>query len=118
MNIKDIHNLEQATKKGRTELFRLGLGLIFMVGVMLYAAMKGATGESALVLVVAAAIGAYMAMNIGANDVANNVGPAVGSKALTLVGALVIAAIFEAAGALIAGGEVVGTIRNGIIDPN
>jgi PiT family inorganic phosphate transporter len=79
---------------------------------------KVCTGESALVLVIAAAIGAYMAMNIGANDVANNVGPAVGSKALTLVGALIIAAIFEAAGALIAGGEVVGTIRNGIIDPN
>lgn len=118
MNIKDIHHLEQATKKGRTELFRLGVGLIFMVGVMLYASMKGAHGEGTLVLVIAAAIGAYMAMNIGANDVANNVGPAVGSKALTLFGALIIAAIFEAAGALLAGGEVVGTIRNGIIDPN
>jgi PiT family inorganic phosphate transporter len=54
-------------------------------------------------------------MNIGANDVANNVGPAVGSKALTLMGALVIAAIFEAAGALLAGGEVVSTISKGII---
>ncbi|WP_297923443.1 inorganic phosphate transporter [uncultured Agitococcus sp.] len=119
MNIKDIHKLEQATKKGRTELFRLGLGLIFMVGVMLYASAKGVVGnEGTLVIVIAAAIGAYMAMNIGANDVANNVGPAVGSKALTLFGALVIAAIFEAAGALIAGGEVVGTIRNGIINPN
>lgn len=118
MNIKDIHNLEQATKKGRTELFRLGVGLIFMVGVMLYASVKGVTGDGTLVLVIASAIGAYMAMNIGANDVANNVGPAVGSKALTLFGALVIAATFEAAGALLAGGEVVGTIRNGIIDPN
>ena len=49
----------------------------------------------------------------GANDVANNVGPAVGSKALTLGSALILAAIFEAAGALIAGGEVVGTIRSG-----
>ena len=45
MNIKDIHNLKQATKKGRTELFRLGVGLIFMVGVMLYASMKGVQGE-------------------------------------------------------------------------
>lgn len=59
-----------------------------------------------------------MAMNIGANDVANNVGPAVGSKALTLGSALILAAIFEAAGALIAGGEVVGTIRSGIIHPD
>ncbi|CAG0911225.1 unnamed protein product, partial [Cyprideis torosa] len=62
-------------------------------------------------------IGGYMAMNIGANDVANNVGPAVGSKALTLTGAIIIAAIFEASGALIAGGDVVSTIKKGIIDP-
>lgn len=57
-----------------------------------------------------------MAMNIGANDVANNVGPAVGSKALTLGSAIMIAAVFEAAGALIADGDVVKTIKNGIID--
>lgn len=69
-------------------------------------------------LVAAAMIGGYMALNIGANDVANNVGPAVGSEALTLVGAIVIAAIFESAGALIAGGEVVGTIKSSIIDPS
>lgn len=59
-----------------------------------------------------------MAINIGANDVANNVGPAVGSKALTLLGAILIAAICEAAGALIAGGDVVSTIKKGIIDPS
>jgi PiT family inorganic phosphate transporter len=56
-------------------------------------------------------------MNIGANDVANNVGPAVGSGALSMAGAIVIAAIFEAGGALIAGGDVVGTIKKGIIAP-
>ncbi|MCB1690768.1 MAG: inorganic phosphate transporter, partial [Halioglobus sp.] len=48
---------------------------------------------------------------------ANNVGPAVGSHAITLTGAIIIAAIFEAGGAIIAGGDVVGTIKNGIIDP-
>jgi len=67
--------------------------------------------------VIAAMIGGYMALNIGANDVANNVGPAVGSGALTMLGAIAIAAIFEAGGALIAGGDVVGTIKKGIIDP-
>ena len=67
-------------------------------------------------LAIAALFGAYMAMNIGANDVANNVGPAVGSKALTMGGAIVIAAIFEAGGAFIAGGDVVKTIKKGIID--
>ena len=118
MNLKDLDKIERATHKGRLELFRLGIGLIFMVGVMLYASPQGAGGHGTLMLVIAASIGGYMAMNIGANDVANNVGPAVGSKALTLFGALAIAAIFEAAGAIIAGGEVVGTIRNGIINPN
>jgi PiT family inorganic phosphate transporter len=86
---------------------------------MLYTVVRfDATHGGSLFIVIAAMIGGYMAMNIGANDVANNVGPAVGSRALTLGGALIIAAIFEAAGAIIAGGEVVGTIRSGIIDPN
>lgn len=69
-------------------------------------------------LITAAMIGGYMAINIGANNVANNVGPAVGSKALTLTGAIILAAIFEASGALIAGGDVVSTIKKGIIDPS
>lgn len=117
MELKHINDIEKATKKGQSELFRLGIGLLFIVGVMLYTTTLDVQRGSML-LVIAAMIGGYMAMNIGANDVANNVGPAVGSKALTLGGALAIAAIFEAAGALIAGGEVVGTIRSGIIDPN
>ena len=58
-----------------------------------------------------------MAMTIGANDVANNVGPAVGSRAITMAGALVIAAIFEATGALVAGSDVVATVSGGIVDP-
>jgi PiT family inorganic phosphate transporter len=57
-----------------------------------------------------------MALNIGANDVANNVAPAVGARALTMGGALVMAALCETAGALIAGGDVVDTISKGIID--
>ena len=117
MELRHISELEKATKRGRTEIFRLGMGLLFVVGVMLYTIVRGEAGGSVFI-VVAAMIGGYMALNIGANDVANNVGPAVGSKALTLGGALLIAAIFEAAGALIAGGEVVGTIRSGIIDPS
>jgi len=116
MELKHLSEIEKATRRGRSEMFRMGMALLFIVGVMLYAGMRG-EGEGSLVLVVAAMIGGYMAMNIGANDVANNVGPAVGSKAMTMAGALIIAAVFEAAGALIAGGEVVGTIRSGIIDP-
>ncbi|OYX08527.1 MAG: hypothetical protein B7Z08_09060, partial [Sphingomonadales bacterium 32-68-7] len=70
-----------------------------------------------IVIAVAAAFGAYMALNIGANDVANNMGPAVGAKVLTMGGAILIAVVFETAGALIAGGDVVNTISGGIVAP-
>ena len=117
MELKSINELEAATQKGRFELFRIGTALLFIVGIMLYIEMLQQPGEGSLLLVIAAMIGGYMAMNIGANDVANNVGPAVGSQALTLTGAIIIAVIFEGSGALIAGGDVVSTIKKGIIDP-
>ena len=96
---------------------RLGLAIVFMVvvGVATYAMFGGASGGG--FVIAAAVIGAYMALNIGANDVANTMGPPVGSGALTLVGALTIAAVFEAAGAYLAGGDVVSTISKGIINP-
>ena len=89
-----------------------------MAGILLYVYLMAKGMHGSIVLLAAAVIGGYMAMNIGANDVANNVGPAVGSKAITLFWAIVIAAIFEAAGALLAGGEVVSTIKSSIIDPD
>ena len=98
------------------DVLRLVIAIAFTLGVVAYTWI--AHGHLSLSLVVAAAFGAYMAMNIGANDVANNVGPAVGAKAMSLGTAIVIAAVFEVAGAIIAGGEVVGTIKNGIIDPS
>lgn len=63
----------------------------------------------------AGAFGIFMAWGIGANDVANAMATSVGSKALTIRQALVIAAIFEFAGAYLAGGEVTNTIRSGIV---
>lgn len=74
--------------------------------------------SSGLIVAMAAVFGAYMALNIGANDVANNMGPAVGANALTMGGAITIAAVFETAGALIAGGDVVSTISRGIVAPD
>lgn len=94
------------------------LGAGFAVAVAFYANSIVGDASHGGFLVLAAVFGAYMAMNIGANDVANNVGPAVGSGALTIGGAIIIASIFEAAGALIAGGDVVGTIKKGIISPD
>lgn len=69
-----------------------------------------------LLIIIAAVFGFIMAYGVGANDVANAMGTSVGSKALTLKQALIIAAIFEAAGAWLAGGEVTSTIRSGIVD--
>ncbi len=67
---------------------------------------------------IAVAFGFLMAFGIGANDVANAMGTSVGAKALTLKQAIIVAAIFEFAGAYLAGGEVTKTIRKGIIDAN
>ena len=69
-------------------------------------------------LVMAILFGFYMTWGIGANDVANAMGTSVGSGAITVKQAIIIAAIFEFAGAFIAGGQVTATIRKGIIDPS
>ncbi len=65
---------------------------------------------------IAVAFGFLMAFGVGANDVANAMGTSVGAKALTLKQAIFVAAIFEFAGAYLAGGQVTQTIRKGIID--
>ena len=67
-------------------------------------------------LILAAVFGLFMAWGIGANDVANAMATSVGSKALTIKQAVIIAAIFEFAGAILAGGQVTKTIRKGIVD--
>ncbi len=67
-------------------------------------------------VIIAALVGFFMAWGIGANDVANAMGTSVGSKALTIKQAIIIAMIFEFSGAYLAGGEVTSTIRKGIID--
>jgi PiT family inorganic phosphate transporter len=70
-----------------------------------------------ILMAMAVVFGLYMTWGIGANDVANAMGTSVGSGAITVKQAIIIAAIFEFAGAFIAGGNVTKTIRKGIIDP-
>jgi inorganic phosphate transporter, PiT family len=118
VELSSFAKIEKASRRARNDSLRLGVGLVFVVGIMLWASLtQGLTGSNAVLLAAAAMIGGYMAMNIGANDVANNVGPAVGARAISMVGAVMLAAVFEAAGALIAGGDVVATIQKGIIRP-
>ena len=76
----------------------IGIAVTFILICGLVAAGFIGAGPGTITVVVAAGFGAYMALNIGANDVANNMGPAVGANALTMSGALIIAAIFETAG--------------------
>ncbi len=71
-----------------------------------------------ILIILAVIFGLYMTWGIGANDVANAMGTSVGSGAITVKQAIIIAAIFEFAGAFLAGGHVTKTIRKGIIDPS
>ncbi|PWV61011.1 inorganic phosphate transporter [Plasticicumulans acidivorans] len=77
----------------------------------------GYTGENHTTLFILATLfGVFMAFNIGGNDVANSFGTSVGAGTLTIKQALLVAAVFEVSGAVIAGGEVTATIRGGIVD--
>lgn len=117
MELKSIKDVQKAEGFGLNDLMKLVGAIIFILIVIWYVSTLSNDIPNKNILIITAIFGGYMAINIGANDVANNVGPAVGAQALTIFGAIVIAAIFESAGSLIAGGDVVGTIKNGIIDP-
>ncbi len=117
-DLKRFGLLEDATQFVARPLVAPGIALAFIVLAGVVAGILMGAQPGYLIVAAAAAIGAYMALNIGANDVANNMGPAVGANALTLGGALVIAAVFETAGALIAGGDVVKTVSTGILAPD
>lgn len=117
MDIRDVKKIQEgiSSKDNQVERIKIGIVCFFMLSVVIIALLGYSTQP--LLLAFAALVGAYMAMNIGANDVANNVGPAVGSKAITLTGAIIIAAVCEAGGAILAGGDVVSTVKSNIIAP-
>ena len=119
MDMKTMRTIEKASplNKKSEGMMRIAIAFMFIAVLFVWTSLSHDGVANNTFLIIGAVFGAYMAMNIGANDVANNVGPAVGSGALTMFAAIIIAAIFEAGGALIAGGEVVKTIKKGIIDP-
>lgn len=93
-----------------------GLAVLFFIAVGIsYQYAYGASDTNWLMLL-AAILGGFLALNIGANDAGNNIGPLVGSAVISMTGAMLFAALFEAAGAFLAGGEVISTIKHGIID--
>lgn len=117
---KDLDKLgyvEEATAFVSRSLLSVGFGLLFLVLTGSLAAVFVVDSPHWVLLSAALVIGGYMALNIGANDVANNVGPAVGARVLTMTSALALAALCESAGALLAGSEVVTTISTRIVAP-
>ena len=112
-----LASLEAATAFASRPMVGLGISFVFVVLASLLATVFFGQSNNTFIVIIAAGIGAYMALNIGANDVANNMGPAVGANALSMGAAIAIAAVFESMGALLAGGDVVSTIAKGIIAP-
>jgi PiT family inorganic phosphate transporter len=113
-DLQRISGIETATHSLSKKVAAPGIALVFLLVAAVWASFT-TDGPMTYLVVIAAVIAGYMALNVGANDVANNMGPAVGSKALSMTGALIIAAIFEAAGALLAGGDVVNTVARDLL---
>lgn len=114
-DLSQVEGIEAATHNLSRTLAAPGLALVFLLAVGVWVAFAFGQGPTTYVIVIGAVIAGYMALNVGANDVANNMGPAVGSRAISMTGALIIAAVFEAAGALLAGGDVVSTVARDLL---
>jgi PiT family inorganic phosphate transporter len=117
-DLKKVVRIETATYALSRSLATPGLLIVFLIGAIALAGLSIGQGPLSHYVIIAAVIAAYMALNIGANDVANNMGPAVGSRALTMASALAIAAVCEAAGAILAGGDVVNTVSKNLLRPD
>ena len=115
-DLKKVVQIETATYARSRSLATPGLLVVFMIGAVVLASLS-VGGPLRYFVFFAAIIAAYMALNIGANDVANNMGPSVGSRALTMTHALAIAAVAEIAGAMLAGGDVVDTVSKNLLHP-
>ena len=116
---KDLDKLsyvEGAAEHVGNWLIAPGYALIFLGIAMLFAGSYVLDRPGATLVIAGVALAGYMALNIGAKDVANTVGAAVGARALSMRHALVMAAMFEVLGATIAGGPVVQTISSSIVD--
>ncbi|WP_285693605.1 inorganic phosphate transporter, partial [Helicobacter ailurogastricus] len=117
MKSKTSGSIQKAFKELQRDNVKITLAIVFVVAAAGLALIFSHTPTHLALLALSAVVGGYMAMNIGANDVANNVGPLVGSQAITLGMAILIAALCEVLGAVLAGSEVVQSIKGKIINP-
>lgn len=113
---KGINPLPEEGNNTWWHLFFGGLMAITLVTFSLWAHDYVGENASLIVLLTTIIFAIFMAFNIGGNDVANSFGTSVGAGTLSMKQALVVAAIFEVSGAVLAGGEVTDTVRSGIVD--
>ncbi|CDZ35863.1 inorganic phosphate transporter [Neorhizobium galegae] len=114
-DLEKFSSVEEAARQMSRGLAAPGTALLFIILVAIFAASYVTGKPGAVVVIAASGLAAYMAMNIGANDVTNNIGAAVGARAMTMTFGLGLAAVFEVAGAVLAGRGVANTIANGIM---
>lgn len=109
----------QTVGRSNDRRWHLAFGLLLaitLIAFTLWSFGYVSQGAPRMVLITTVIFGAFMAFNIGGNDVANAFGTSVGAGTLTMKQALLVAAVFEVSGALLAGGEVTDTIKSGIVD--
>ncbi|RCW79434.1 inorganic phosphate transporter [Paracoccus lutimaris] len=114
-DLSRVTNAERAVMQSARPVFRLGVALIFMAAAALTATGFFA-GQPAIGIVAAGmAVAAYLALSIGANDVSNSLGPAVGAGAIGMTSGLILVAAMEVLGAVLAGDAVTATLTEGLV---
>lgn len=114
-DLQRVTNAERAVMHSARPVFRLGIALIFVAAAALAATGFFAGQPSSGVIAAAVAVAAYLALSIGANDVSNSLGPAVGAGAIGMSTGLVLVAVMEVSGAVIAGNAITTTLTEGLV---
>ena len=114
-DLRRVTNAERAVMQSARPLLRLGIALIFVIAAALTATGFFADQPAIIIVATGMAVAAYLALSIGANDVSNSLGPAVGAGAIGMTTGLVLVAGMEVLGAVLAGDAVTATLTEGLV---